>query len=141
MCPKVEDTEALAARIGALAEAGTVIAFKGGLGAGKTAFTRGLARGLGIADPVTSPTYTLVNEYGGGRLPLYHIDAYRLGSADEFELMDARRYLFGDGLCAVEWSERVAQAIPGDAIVLAIEPQDDGSRRIRVSGYIEESLR
>jgi len=124
-----------------LAQAGTVIAFKGGLGAGKTAFTRGLARGLGISDPVTSPTYTLVNEYGGGRLPLYHIDAYRLGSAEEFELMDARRYLYGDGLCAVEWSERVAQAIPAYAVIVAIEPLDDGSRRILLSGYIEELLR
>ncbi len=141
MCPRVEDTEALAERIAGLAHAGTVIAFKGGLGAGKTAFTRGLARGLGISDPVTSPSYTLVNEYGGGRFPLYHIDAYRLGSAEEFELMDAKRYLYGDGLCAVEWSERVAQAIPAYAVVVAIEPRDDGSRLIRLSGYIEELLR
>jgi tRNA threonylcarbamoyladenosine biosynthesis protein TsaE len=124
-----------------LVEAGTVIAFKGGLGAGKTAFTRGLARGLGIRDQVTSPTYTLVNEYGGGRLALYHIDAYRLGSADEFELMDAKRYLYGDGLCVVEWSERVAQAMPEWAIELSIEPLLDDARRIRVSGYIEEYLR
>jgi tRNA threonylcarbamoyladenosine biosynthesis protein TsaE len=124
-----------------LVEAGTVIAFKGGLGAGKTAFTRGLARGLGVRDQVTSPTYTLVNEYGGGRLALYHIDAYRLGSADEFELMDAKRYLYGDGLCVVEWSERVAQAMPAWAIELSIEPLLDDARRIRVSGYIEEYLR
>jgi tRNA threonylcarbamoyladenosine biosynthesis protein TsaE len=96
---------------------------------------------LGISDPVTSPSYTLVNEYGGGRLTLYHIDAYRLGSADEFELMDAKRYLYGDGLCAVEWSERVREAIPAHAVELNIEPQDDGSRRIRISGYIEELLR
>jgi tRNA threonylcarbamoyladenosine biosynthesis protein TsaE len=100
-----------------------------------------LARGLGIRDRVTSPTYTLVNEYGGGRLALYHIDAYRLGSADEFELLDAKRYLYGDGLCAVEWSERVAQAMPEWAIELSIEPMADQARRIRVSGYIEESLR
>ncbi len=115
-----------------------MIAYRGGLGAGKTAFTRGLARGLGIVDPVTSPSYTLVNEYAGGRVPLYHIDAYRLYSADEFELLDARRYLFGDGVCAIEWSERVEESLPADVIVVELVPQDDDSRIVRVSGPIEE---
>ncbi|HPB66853.1 MAG TPA: tRNA (adenosine(37)-N6)-threonylcarbamoyltransferase complex ATPase subunit type 1 TsaE, partial [Spirochaetales bacterium] len=81
-CPDVESTERLGERIGEAAPSGTVIAFRGGLGAGKTAMCRGIARGLGVSAPVTSPTYTLINEYDGER-PFYHFDAYRLSSADE----------------------------------------------------------
>mgnify|MGYP000892653024 CR=1 FL=1 len=132
----------MAERIGATLRPGAVVAYTGGLGAGKTAFTRGLARGLGIADPVTSPTYTIVNEYEGGRLTLYHIDAYRLSGPDEFELMDSAAYLYGGGVCAVEWSERVAAALPSDALRIDIEPIGDDVRRIRVYGQaLEEKLR
>lgn len=84
---------------------------------------------MGITTPVTSPTYTIVNEYDG-LLPFYHIDAYRMGSVDDFEFIDARRYLYGNGLCAVEWSELVTPAIPPDAIIVAITPNADGSRTI-----------
>jgi len=136
----VEDTEAFGERVGAVAAPGTVLALRGGLGAGKTAFARGLARGLGVSGPVTSPTYTLVNEYEG-RMPFYHMDAYRLGSEADFELLDAARYLYGDGLCAIEWSERVAGALPPDAVVVEIVPRDNGSRTILLTGaVIEEAL-
>lgn len=132
----------MAERVGATLWPGAVIAYTGGLGAGKTAFTRGLARGLGITDPVRSPTYTIVNEYDGGRLTLYHIDAYRLSGPDEFELMDAAAYLYGGGACAVEWSERVAAALPSDALRIDIEPIEGEARRIRVYGQaLEEMLR
>jgi tRNA threonylcarbamoyladenosine biosynthesis protein TsaE len=119
--------------MGKAAEAGTVFALRGGLGAGKTALCRGIAKGLGVQDPVTSPTYTLINEYEG-TLPFYHFDAYRLGSASEFERLDSVRYLYGDGVCAIEWSERVAEALPGDAVVVEIEPADDGHRLVRIFG-------
>jgi tRNA threonylcarbamoyladenosine biosynthesis protein TsaE len=119
---------------------GTIIAFRGGLGAGKTVFARGLAKGLGIEDAITSPTYTIVNEYEG-RMPFFHIDAYRLHSAEDFELIDARRYLYGKGLCAIEWSERVEEALPENVVSIAIIPESDGSRSISISGSsVEEAF-
>ncbi len=100
-----EETEALGERLGAQAKPGTVIAFTGDLGAGKTAFTRGLARGLGIQGRVTSPTFTIVDEHTGGRLPLFHFDLYRLSSADDLFDIGWEDYLARNGVCAVEWSE------------------------------------
>lgn len=136
----MRDTEDLGRRIALASAPGTVIAFRGGLGAGKTAMTRGIASGLGVADPVTSPTYTLINEYEGA-MPLYHFDAYRLGSAEEFDRLDASRYLYDEGLSVIEWSERVADALPADAVIVDIEPQADGSRLVSISGSpVEEAL-
>jgi len=101
---------------------------------------RGIARGLGVKAPVTSPTYTLINEYDG-TIPFYHFDAYRLSSAEEFLQLDPDRYFYGDGVCAVEWSERVAGAMPDDAVVIDMEPRPDGSRLVTVSGAaLEEAL-
>ena len=111
-----EQTEALGFRLGQLIQPGAVIAYTGDLGAGKTAFTRGLARGLGIPDRVTSPTFTIVNEYEGGRLPLFHFDMYRLGSSDELFDIGWEDYLARGGVCAVEWSENVDDALDDDAI-------------------------
>lgn len=104
------ETEALGEALAARLTAGTVVAFTGDLGAGKTAFTRGLARGLGVPDRVTSPTFTIVNEYGG-RLPLFHFDMYRLGSSDELFDIGWEDYLARGGVCAVEWSEIVSDAL------------------------------
>ena len=112
---------------------GTVIAFLGDLGAGKTAFTRGLARGLGIRDSVTSPTYTIVNEYLSGRLPLFHFDMYRLHSAEDLFDIGWEDYLERGGVCAVEWSENVAEAMEG-ALTVRIERLSDTSRRITMEG-------
>ncbi len=128
-----EETEALAARLGARLMPGTVIAYRGGLGAGKTAFTRGLARGLGIREPVTSPTYTVVNEYLSGRLPLFHFDMYRLSSAEELFDIGWEDYLERGGVCAVEWSENVAEALE-DPITVCIEKTGDDSRCITLEG-------
>ena len=119
------------------AQPGTILAFKGGLGAGKTVFARGLARGLDIEETITSPTYTLVNEYEG-RMPFFHIDAYRLHSAEEFDLLDSSRLLYGPGLCAIEWSERIEDALPEKAVNITITPESDGSRTITISGEIIE---
>jgi len=136
-CPEVSDTEELGERLGRSALAGTVFALRGGLGAGKTALCRGIARGLDVHDPVTSPTYTLINEYDG-KLPFYHFDAYRLGSAAEFEQLDSARYLYGKGVCAIEWSERVTDALPAYAVVVEIEAAHDGTRLVRIDGGLIE---
>lgn len=107
------ETERVGSRLAAQLRAGDVIAFYGGLGAGKTAFTRGLAAGLGVTDAVTSPTYTIVNEYLTGRLPLFHFDMYRLSSSEELFDIGWEDYLARGGVCAVEWSETVSDALEG----------------------------
>ena len=128
-----EETEALGERLAAQLHGGEIIAYRGELGAGKTAFTRGLARGLGITMRVTSPTYTIVNEYPGGRLPLFHFDMYRLHDADDLFDIGWEDYLERGGVCAVEWSENVAEAMAG-AITVTIEKIADGARRITIEG-------
>ena len=130
-----EQTEALGFRLGQLIQPGAVIAYTGDLGAGKTAFTRGLARGLGIPDRVTSPTFTIVNEYEGGRLPLFHFDMYRLGSADELFDIGWEDYLARGGVCAVEWSEQVSGAVPEDAVLVDIaRGEGENDRIITIKG-------
>ena len=127
------ETEGVGAALAAVLRPGTVIAYRGDLGAGKTAFTRGLARGLGCQEIVTSPTYTIVNEYLGGRLPLFHFDMYRLASSDDLWDIGWEDYLERGGICAVEWSENVADAME-DAICVTIEKLGEESRRITVEG-------
>ena len=126
-------TEAIGAALGKIIEKGTVIAYRGDLGAGKTAFTRGLAKGLGCSEIVTSPTYTIVNEYLGGRIPLFHFDMYRLRSSDDLFDIGWEDYLDRGGVCAVEWSENVDDAME-DALYLTIEKLGEDSRRITVPG-------
>ena len=127
------ETEAIGAALGKILPAGTVIAYRGDLGAGKTAFTRGLARGLGCTDLVTSPTYTIVNEYLGGRLPLFHFDMYRLASSDDLWDIGWEDYLDRNGICAVEWSENVEDAME-NAIWVSIRKTGDESRTITIEG-------
>lgn len=128
-----EQTEQIGCRLGQMVRPGTVLAFLGGLGAGKTAFTRGLARGLGITEPVTSPTYTIVNEYLSGRLPLFHFDMYRLRSADDLFDIGWEDYLERGGVCAVEWSENAAEAMTG-AVRIRMEKTGEDTRRITIEG-------
>ena len=127
------ETEAIGAALGKILKPGTILAYEGDLGAGKTAFTRGLARGLGSAEPVTSPTYTIVNEYTSGRIPLFHFDMYRLRSSDDLFDIGWDDYLERGGVCAVEWSENVADAME-DALVVTIEKTGDEQRRITLEG-------
>ena len=131
-----EETEAVGAALAQKLNSGTVIAYRGDLGAGKTAFTRGLARGLGYTGLVTSPTYTIVQEYLGGRLPLFHFDMYRLASSDDLWDIGWEDYLDRGGICAVEWSENVEDAMEG-AIFVTIEKTGEQSRRITVEGVEE----
>ena len=128
-----EETERVGEALGKILRPGTVLAYRGDLGAGKTAFTRGLARGLGCAEQVTSPTYTIVNEYLTGRLPLFHFDMYRLRSADDLWGIGWDDYLDRGGVCAVEWSENVEDALE-DAIFVTIEKTGEDSRCITIEG-------
>ena len=124
-----EETEHIGEMLGRRLRPGTVVAYRGGLGMGKTAFTRGLARGLGCAGRVTSPTFTIVNEYDGAT-PLFHFDMYRLGSSDELFDIGWEDYLTRGGVCAVEWSERVDDAMPADTLWVDIARGTDASDRI-----------
>ncbi|WP_295579232.1 tRNA (adenosine(37)-N6)-threonylcarbamoyltransferase complex ATPase subunit type 1 TsaE [uncultured Oscillibacter sp.] len=130
------ETEDLGARLAAVLSPGAVVAYRGGLGMGKTAFTRGLARGLGYAGRVTSPTFTIVNEYEGGRLPLFHFDMYRLADAGALFDIGWEDYLDRGGVCAVEWSEQTEEALPPETIrvTLARCPASDGWRTITIEG-------
>ena len=130
------ETEELGAALGRILKAGTILAYRGDLGAGKTAFTRGLARGLGYADPVTSPTYTIVNEYLGGRLPLFHFDMYRLASADDLWDIGWEDYLERGGICAVEWSENVDEAME-NAVYITIHKTGEETRRVEIEGGVD----
>ncbi len=130
-----EETEAVGEALGKTLSPGTVIAYRGGLGAGKTAFTRGLARGLNCRETVTSPTYTIVNEYLGGRIPLFHFDMYRLRSSDDLWDIGWEDYLDRGGVCAVEWSENVADAMEG-AVTVTITRVDDNTREIQIEGAL-----
>ena len=128
-----EETEKIGAALGRVVPTGSIIAYRGDLGAGKTAFTRGLAKGLGCGEMVTSPTYTIVNEYLGGRCPLFHFDMYRLRSSDDLFDIGWDDYLDRCGVCAVEWSENVDDAME-DAIYVTIEKLGENSRRITIEG-------
>ena len=130
-----EQTELLGKKLAELLRPGDVIAYYGDLGAGKTAFTRGLAAGLGIREAVTSPAYTIVNEYLSGRMPLFHFDMYRLSSSEELFDIGWEDYLARGGVCAVEWSENVADALT-DAISITIEkdPAQLDWRKITIEG-------
>ena len=129
------ETEAIGQQLAASLPPGTVLAYRGGLGMGKTAFTRGLARGLGCTDRVTSPTFTIVNEYEG-RIPLFHFDMYRLADADALFEIGWDDYLDRGGICAVEWSEQVEDALPPETLYVTLRrhPQEESWRIIQIEG-------
>lgn len=135
------ETEELGCRLGRTLGPGAVVAYFGGLGMGKTAFTRGLARGLGVTGPVTSPTYTIVNEYTDGRMPLFHFDMYRLSSEEDLFDIGWEDYLDRGGLCVVEWSEQVSGAL-GSPVTVTIEkiPGSDQQRKITIEGVPHGNL-
>jgi tRNA threonylcarbamoyladenosine biosynthesis protein TsaE len=125
-----EKTSNLGERLGRLLPPGSIVALRGGLGTGKTCFTKGIALGLGVREEVTSPTYTIISEYEG-RMPLYHIDAYRLAGDDDFSALGADELLYGKGLSVIEWSERLPHSIPPEAVIveLALIDGDTSDRR------------
>lgn len=115
------ETFALGKRFGEEATAGEIICLSGDLGVGKTVFTQGLAKGLGIEEPVTSPTFTIVEQHTEGRLPLYHFDVYRIGDVSEMDEIGYEDCFFGDGICLIEWAELVEEIIPEGSTWIKIE--------------------
>ena len=131
-----EQTIALGERIGARLTGGDIIAYSGGLGAGKTTLTRGISVGMGLGDNVTSPTFALVNEYRGRGINLYHFDMYRITSAMDLETTGFYDYMDSDSVIAVEWSENIADELPDDTIYIDIRRTDDcdSEREITITG-------
>ena len=118
-CP--EDTFVLGQKIGELVKPGTVISLVGDLGVGKTVFTQGLAKGLGITEPVNSPTFTIVQVYDGGRLPFYHFDVYRIGDIEEMDEIGYEDYFYGEGVCLIEWANLIEEILPPHYQTVRIE--------------------
>ena len=131
----VAETEALGAKLASTLCPGDVVAFFGDLGAGKTAFVRGMAAALGVRETVTSPTYTVVNEYLSGRIPLFHFDLYRLSGPDDLFDIGWEDYLDRGGVCAVEWSERVREVLEDPiCVIIRMSPNGPDSREITIDG-------
>ena len=132
-----EETYELGRKIGLQARPGQVYTLTGDLGVGKTVFTQGVAAGLGITEPVSSPTFTIVQVYEEGRLPFYHFDVYRIGDIEEMEEIGYDDYFFGKGICLIEWAELIEEILPDDRISITIEKdlaQGFDDRRITVEG-------
>ena len=127
-----EETIAAAEKLGSLLKAGDMIAYKGGLGAGKTTFTRGIAVGMGLGDNVTSPTFALVNEYRGSDITLYHFDMYRISSEDDLESTGFYDYDFEDNVAAVEWSENIEEFLPKNTSYITIDRLSELEREITI---------
>ncbi|MDR3284460.1 MAG: tRNA (adenosine(37)-N6)-threonylcarbamoyltransferase complex ATPase subunit type 1 TsaE [Treponema sp.] len=129
-----EETIALGKKIGERLRAGDILALEGTLAAGKTTLTKGIAKALGVAEGVTSPSFTIISEYAG-RLPLYHMDVYRLDSCEDFINTGAEELLYGKGICVIEWAEKVREVLPDTAIVIRIDATADGGRHIALANW------
>lgn len=117
----VEETRGVAEELGRRAQRGSVYCLSGDLGAGKTAFAQGFAKGLGVEGDITSPTFTIMNVYEGGRLPFYHFDVYRLSDGSELEAIGAEEFFCGEGVCLIEWPEMINGYVPDKAVKICIE--------------------
>lgn len=129
-----EETIALGKKIGSKLQKGDVIALQGTLGAGKTTITKGIALALGIEDTITSPTFCLISEYEG-KMPLYHMDVYRLEGGEDFINLGVDDMLYGRGVCLIEGSEKIMEELPKKTIILRLEPKEDGSRTISLENW------
>ena len=131
-----EETIALGYKIGKKLKKGDIIAMQGTLAAGKTTITKGIAQALDISEEITSPTFCLISEYYG-KMPLYHMDVYRLDGTEDFINLGVDDMLYGDGVCIIEWSEKIMDELPKNTIILRILPQDDNSRKIEIENFNE----
>ena len=129
-----EETEELGLKLAKSLKGGEVVAFRGGLGMGKTCFTRGLARGLGFKGDVTSPSFALINEFIGGRLPLYHFDMYRISGWEDLYSTGFFDYIEQGGVIAAEWSENIENALPESTVTVTFVRLDDNKREVTVNG-------
>jgi len=132
------ETQAIGERLGARLTPGAVVACTGELGAGKTCFLQGLARGLGVAGGVTSPTFVLVNQYRGGRMPIYHLDAYRTGSLTELVDLGLEEMLHGDGVTVIEWADKLLPLLPARTIHVHLEGLGDEPREITIDESVSD---
>ena len=130
-----EETIDLGRKIGSLLKAGDVIAMTGTLAAGKTTITKGIAESLGVSDNITSPTFCLISEYDGSKMPLYHMDVYRLEGAEDFVNLGVEDMLYGNGVCIIEWIEKVQSELPKKTIFMKITPSEDGTRTIEIKNW------
>lgn len=135
-----EQTIELGRKIGKLLKPGDVIAMSGTLAAGKTTITKGIAESLGVKDNVTSPTFCLISEYEGEKMPLYHMDVYRLDGEEDFLNLGVEELLYGNGVCIIEWSEKVKNALPKKTIYMNITPNQDSSRTINIENWNNEKI-
>lgn len=131
-----DETVRLGEKIGKKLKKGDIIAMQGTLAAGKTTITKGIAKALGVFDEITSPTFCLISEYCG-KMPLYHMDVYRLDGAEDFINLGVDDMLYGDGVSVIEWSEKIVDELPEKTIILRISPQKDGSRKIEIENFNE----
>lgn len=132
-----EETFRLGEKLGHLAIPGQIYTLNGDLGVGKTVFTQGVASGLGIKEPVNSPTFTIVQEYEDGRMPFYHFDVYRIGDLEEMEEIGYDDYFFGNGICLIEWAELIQELLPETMISITIEKEPEKGfdyRKITIEG-------
>ena len=129
-----DETILLGNRIGQKLKPGDIIAMQGTLAAGKTTITKGIAQALGITDTITSPTFCLISEYYG-KMPLYHMDVYRLEGGEDFVNLGTDDMIYGDGVSIIEWSEKIMEELPKRTIILRLTPQDDGSRLIEIENW------
>lgn len=129
-----EETIQLGKKIGAMLQPGAIIAMEGNLAAGKTTITKGIAESLGIQETITSPTFTLISEYEG-KIPLYHMDVYRLDSCEDFINLGVEDLMYGEGVSIIEWSERVREELPKSTITLRLEVREDGGRDITLENW------
>lgn len=135
-----EETIQLGIKIGEALKSGDIIAMDGTLAAGKTTITKGIAQALGVEDCITSPTFCLISEYEGKKMPLYHMDVYRLDGGEDFVNLGVDDMLYGDGVCIIEWSEKVKSELPKKTIWMTITPKDNGERLIKIENWKNGSI-
>ena len=139
-----EETFALGKKIGEMARPGEIYTLTGDLGVGKTVFTQGVAAGLGITEPVSSPTFTIIQEYDSGRLPFYHFDVYRISDIEEMDEIGYDDYFFGQGICLIEWANLIEEILPENIREIVIEKDLEKGfdyRRITITGGKDEDFR
>lgn len=129
-----EQTIQLGGIIGSYLQKQDILAMQGTLAAGKTTITKGIAKSLGIEETVTSPTFTLISEYEG-KIPLYHMDVYRLDSTEDFLNLGVEEMLYGDGICIIEWSEKIMDELPDDTIIIKLQTLESGKRKIEIQNW------
>ncbi len=136
-----EETIALGEILGAMLKPGDVLAMRGTLAAGKTTITKGIAKALGVTDNITSPTFCIISEYEGAKMPLYHMDVYRLDNAEDFINLGVDDLIYGNGVSIIEWSEKIQSELPKKTITVQITPNEDSTRTIELINWPYQEIK